>query len=1129
MSVNVNLKRAKDGNKNAYGLLCNEFADRLYAIAFLVLDNSEDAETVLRNALDDGFKAIGRINDENHLCAWLSRELTKHIVAKLKEYRADGKTVSGGDVPEKVIFCRLNDLDRLVCSLNLAFDYKLREISVITGLKEETAERKLNDSDKKLGKDKPKVKAYIETVKAPDSLITKPPKVHDLTVEIDKADDDELIGEMERIAAFAEAAEKGDIPEEKPVEKPRIIKFDPSRNETETENSSEQSVKSEKAIKIKFGDISEPVPVKMAESIEEKHISPAPEKEPEPIQEEKTEPVAAETSVKEEKKAVPVVTEKPITEEKKPEPVSEKKPIKAAEVNPEPVKEEVKAPASKKEIDAKTFINVITAQRIKGSEFLKLMGNTRISNSAYREIEQNPNLTKDRLVELLEESSLTSEDYYKVLTAVKQRSEMLAKKEEAKKRLEEAGLFTPPGRRAKEPEPETDALASDTRSFSVTETPKEEKAEKPEPVLEKPKLEAKNSDTMNIPYVPDISPVVNDEPYEDDEDEPVAEKPVQQSVKKEEPEQQTGRREKYKGREYFIDDDVYYPGVNNGKLIFAAVCAVLLIGGSFGIRYLVTGNPLPTDTPGSVSAEAETPKLPTEYLSNDDIYTAITMLEAKSDRKTAGYLKSDGEGYSEIITKEYAEKGSKIYNAVDGKILIYDLSSDNPNLFSELAIDETRDFIGFIPADNGIYMLYSDKYSETVAYTVTKTADDGTATTEELTKEIKRPRVTAEFYENNELSYTYSQDGNFTGVKLNESSLTIATILGTSPAPVKEAPKTYLPTYSLNGETASVNFDSITVPSEIEYNSFTVIGTASGTEARVYGILGGSDSYVDFNGDECTVIMPDKNKTLSEKFRFIGSSLEKASSEIYTGECFGVDCINGDGTVITAYDSANGCILVQKKNGEEYVSIGGIGVGETPESVTYTDKNAYIITGTADGKDKLYSVDISGTELIHATADASVVYSDKLKAYGDELLGVTVEADADGNRTGLKLTVYSYENGLKEKRSALITLDENTDDEYLKYLTSDAETNNLRIASDKESGYIALSTVYFDGISEIERILCYKDSGASLDVTTDLLLFDVRSDYRLLSFHNNSLYIITNASVITVDPETGSPTGYFEE
>jgi len=221
-----NLEKAKSGDKRAYGMLCNLSVNKLYGVARLVLDSDADAETAVKLAFEDGLRGIDRINDENHLCAWLSRELTKHAVAKLKEYRAEEKAVKSDGSPEKDIFCRMGDLDRLVNALNLAFGYSVKEITVITGLKEETVERKVRDSDKKIGKDKPRIIEYFSKVEAPDSLITKEPSVHDFTVEIDKTDDDGMIGEMERIAAAAEAEENIT---RIPAENPKYIRFEPFR------------------------------------------------------------------------------------------------------------------------------------------------------------------------------------------------------------------------------------------------------------------------------------------------------------------------------------------------------------------------------------------------------------------------------------------------------------------------------------------------------------------------------------------------------------------------------------------------------------------------------------------------------------------------------------------------------------------------------------------------------------------------------------------------------------------------------------------------------------------------------------------------------------------------------------
>ncbi len=1150
MTFTENLESAKNGNKRSYGMLCNDYADKLYSVAFLVLDTPEDAEEAVKNAFEDGFRGINRINDGNHLCAWLSRELTKHIVAKLKEYRAENRTVSGGSIPEKEAFCRLNDLDRLVCALSLAFGYKTKEISVITGLKEETAERKLNDSAKKLGKNMPLVTAYFEAAKAPDSLITKAPRVHDLTVEIDHSDNDDMISEMERIAAFAEAEEYGLNPpqqEEKPKNSAKLIRFQPMNSEEDEDMTSAP----------------EPIIAEKPTEIELK----APEKEAEPIneapaQEEKPE-ISAVPSVKEEKfpKIEFIPPEKlsePVKEEEntpeitieEPEPVAEKpleEPAAEAVKTEEPVQSSQEPKA--KEIDAKTFINVITAQRIKGSDFLKLMGNTRISNSVYREIEQNPDLTKERLVELLEQSPLTSEDYYKILTAVKKRNEMLSKKEEAQRKQEQAGLFSI-NKKDETPKTPVEAPMTDTRAFAANdfEAVKSVAEEKPEapahipevkkPVEEPPKqrLEPKSADEEK-PFTPKVRVRVDNEP-DDGEDEKInpfseARKPVPAPEKKavvltDEPE--TGRREKYKGREYFIDDDVYYPGVNNGKIIFAAVCAVLLIVGSFGVRYLLTGNPMPSDNPLPVINHTEEEKLPAEYLSNDDIYTAISKLETAVTRTETGYYRADETAYSELITKDFAESGDYVYLYNKGKILVYNLNSENPSEYKEFAVDESREFLGFSAMGEKIYLFYADSYEESIPYTVTKTAEDGTTSAEELSTDIKRSRVTAECYDTDFNSlYTYSQDGDFVNVRITDEALSLATALNTANGAVSGASGSYLPSYTFGEEKAYVNFDAITVPDGISYNGFTVIGTVSGNEARVNAILGGQNGYVDFEGEKCTVIIPDKNKTFSETFRFVGSKLTPEASAVYTGECYGTEFINETGNVITAYDSVNKCTLVQKKVGEEFVTVSGIGPSEALKGTAYTDKYAYIVTETAEKRAILYCVNISGAELTAAEADPNAVYDRKLRAYGDSLLGLNVEVDQGSERTGLRLGVYDYEDGLKEKRSVRITMDENTAPEYIRYLSADAEISNLRIAADETNSYIAMSTVYFDGISEIERMLCFKDDGTELTATTDLLLFDIQSDYRHLTFRGNILYIITDSSVITVNPETGEPLGYFNE
>lgn len=1100
MTFTENLEKAKSGDKRAYGMLCNLSVNKLYGVARLVLDSDADAEAAVKLAFEDGLRGIDRINDENHLCAWLSRELTKHAVAKLKEYRAEEKTVKSNGSPEKDIFCRMGDLDRLVNALNLAFGYSVKEITVITGLKEETVERKVRDSDKKIGKDKPRIIEYFSKVEAPDSLITKEPSVHDFTVEIDKTDDDGMIGEMERIAAAAEAEESIT---RIPAENPKYIRFEPAKFTEEEEKTTEEAPQ-ERRIEI--------TPAAKT-AVEEK-----------PVTATEVKPVAEEKAPVIEEKTASAAEVKPAPEEKA-APAAEVK--SAPEEKAAPVAEE-KAAEPPREIDARTFINVITAQKIKGRDFLKFMGNTRISNDVYREIEQNPNLTKERLIELLENSPLTSADYVKVLTAVKQRNELIAKKEQADV------LFDIKSKKeAKAPE-----LPTDTRSFTAPikeeevkqELQREEKSrfdfDKKQPEKEKPTFDfVKRAEPEIKPFMPmqDVEP--DDEDEEDlelDEPEDVAKTPA--PVKKPEapkepaPEKEQSFREKYKGKEFFIDDDVYYPGVNNGKIAFCAVCAVLLIAGSFGIRYLVTGSLLPG---GEKAPTVTVEKLPESYQSDDDIYKAITLTESIVTSSDSAYYKADGEAYTEVLTKDFCEAGSLLYIAQDGEIITYSLNSEAPcELYSFEIGEEKGEFLGFAAVDDTFYMVYESGYEDTVRYNVTSADEEGNAVVVDCEAAISRDCVVVERYENGGLDATYTQDGNFIAADVTAEAMRVATTLNTAAGAVKGVKETYLPSCQLDGQDRQyTSFENIIVPDGIGYNGFTVIGALSGRDARASAVLGGSRSFAEFGDETCRVIISDKNKTYEENLRFVGSNLTADSEKVYEGECCGAQFI-GENAAVT-FNSVDNTINVTA--GESLTGF-RMAEGEKLSGAAFEGNSVHIVTELAEGS-MLYRVDLTDMQT-PAEAKPEAIYSDKLRAYGDELLGLKVETDESGNRTGLRLSVYGYEGGLKEKRYTVITVDEQTDTQYLRYLSADAESSNLRIATDG-SDYIAISTVYFDGISEIERILCFKDDGAALNGTTDLLLFDIQSDYRFLTFRDNMLYVVTDSRIITIDPETGKAKGYF--
>lgn len=947
MTAAEKLERAKGGDRSAYDLLCADSADRLYAAAVLTLGRPEDAREAVKSAFRDGYARIAQIRDGAHLQAWLARELTKHLVARIKEYRAEGNEPSG-----EGRFSRLPSLDRIVCAMAYAFSYNIHEISVITGLKEETVERKLSDSEKKLGAEKAAVLREIAEIR------------------------------------FSE-------------EKPKKLAV-PSPSEARTNRA-----------------------------------EPSPEKE---------------TS-----------SEKPGGE----------KPATAAEGKP---------------LDARTFIGVVSAQRIKGKEFLQLIGNTRISNDVYREIRENPNLTKGRLIELLESSPLTSEDYYKLLSAVKRRSELLEwkekKEEEQRRQTEQAGLFTPERKKAAE-----------------KPLPAKADAPKPAPV---PKEETFRPDKTG-PFTPPVNTAVLGRLSGEEEEErsaprkkpdaPVSEvfRPTVPDLGDEE-ETETPRREKYKGKEYFIDDDVYYRGVNNGKLAFCAVCAALLIAGSFGIRFLTTGTPLPTE---QTAIDVPAPPPTVTIGSDEDVLAAAAEMKSRVQRNSLLPYRTGAQPYSEPLTDDFRAAGDSLYFLRQGALRAVSLSPENPRVSGEIPLSADGGLIGFTAREDRVYLVYDE---------------EGASVRVEVYDKALSPIE------------TYRQDGRYSALWIGEGLFTLVTSV--TPA----GGHTVFPSYRLGETEKTLGYEEILLADGAVCGGFSVIGTVSGGETRVSAVLGGYDTYAVFDGDRITLLLPDWNTTHLIRLRRIGTGTELLSQETVRGECYGADCLSAEGDCIVSYNSAEGTLIAQKKTGEGYARLEGFAAGERLSGVSYLDGLAYIVT-EMESETKLYCVDFTGEEPMAAEANPSAVYFEKLAGFGENLIGLSAESDADGNRTALLLSVYGYEkeSGLSVLRAARIGVDENTAPEYARYLSGDAEKNSGRIAVSEDGKYAAVSYVAFDGISEIERFVCYADNGLSLEKTAELSFYDIQSKDRIAAIRNGILYAVTDTVTVTVDLATGEKTEFRTE
>ncbi|MGN0655951.1 MAG: hypothetical protein ACI4KR_04100 [Ruminiclostridium sp.] len=1137
MTLNERLERARKGSRRDYDVLCAEAADSLYAIAFLTLKDEKDAEAAVKKAESDGFSGIARINDLPHLKAWLIRELTKISVAKLKEYRAAGITFAAAS-GVKASVDKLPDIERLVYSISAVCGYTVKELSVITGLQEEAAEKKLASAVKRLGAGEEAVKAAAAAITAPDSLkAAAGSALSDMTAEINRSDDEGMIDEMERISRLAAQAENGEQAEKETAQenspKPEAEETEAAENgadREEIEEKAEEELPAEEENGEPKLDAATFISVISAEKIKggeflrllgNTRISNAAYREIE------------HNPNLTKQRLIQLLEESPLTE------ADYYKLLAAVKQRRELL--DARDESRLRQEQAGLFTGRRERPKRKPKEEPKSELAAAIEMETAKEAKAKQEASAENRTSAEKESLSGTKPFeyaipdYAVENPPKQKEEPPAFTEKEKPD-------------ASEPEEKPLAFAAE-EPFSPTDKPKEkpltltEQAgksafsqrkngaasmilDKPEkqaaPKEESEKTEAEDEAGIDPFAAIGISGLDSDISDSEDEDfisaeDKEEEKPLkaEKTAKKDKTEKtakaeelpekeeaekettgETQGREKYKNNDFFIDDDEYYPGVNRGKLVFCAVCAVLLIAGSFGIRYMQTGSFLPaSDKDKPAVIETIKPEQKREITSYGDIYDIGEKLAYKAPPAEIDRYCTGGEPYAPALSLDVIETENKLYIYGGTSVEIVELDRDNPRFAAKIPVNASADFAGFTLCGETVCLFYNEAdsiYAE--GYN-----SDGTA------------------------AFSYRQSGKLIGLKAENDRLLIATSYAFPEAADKNSPESFMPKYTLNGKEETADFSSVVIPDRAEYNCFTAVGAVSGASAEISAVLGGYNGFVSFEENGYTLIIPDNNRTFAESYSLTGLRAARETEKEYSGEAFSADCLKNG--VFTGFDYSKGSILIANENTSSTCTA-DCGEGSVPTGLAVSGSDIYAVISSGQ-EAKLYGFEVSEGAKIKTDINPDSVYTEKLRACGDMLAGLRAEADGNGSRTGLRLSVYSYGESLEEKAYGVIGLDEKTGSEYLRYLSGDAEENPLRIAVNEEGTRLAVTTVYFDGISEIERTVLFGYENGILTEKGNIMLFDLYSKARACAIRGDTLFIVADGTIVTADTESCSPTGYF--
>lgn len=155
MNADPLIKRAKNGDPDAFVELMEQNKSAMYKTAISILHNDADAADAMQDAILSCWKNIGKLRQDKYFKTWLTRILInccKDIIRKngstvyLESYDGidTGSDTSLSDRDIKESFEGLSDNYRLILTLYYTQGMTIKEISQLLDMKENTVKTRLS-------------------------------------------------------------------------------------------------------------------------------------------------------------------------------------------------------------------------------------------------------------------------------------------------------------------------------------------------------------------------------------------------------------------------------------------------------------------------------------------------------------------------------------------------------------------------------------------------------------------------------------------------------------------------------------------------------------------------------------------------------------------------------------------------------------------------------------------------------------------------------------------------------------------------------------------------------------------------------------------------------------------------
>lgn len=414
----------------------------------------------------------------------------------------------------------------------------------------------------------------------------------------------------------------------------------------------------------------------------------------------------------------------------------------------------------------------------------------------------------------------------------------------------------------------------------------------------------------------------------------------------------------------------------------------------------------------------------------------------------------------------------------------YIIKSDNGKL--SLVSEIKRDYIKPIEMylkDNKLILI-----SQVFKNSSNKTDDEDTSLIED--SEENKYQTIVENYDITDKTKpkaisTYKQNGLHVSSRLIDNNLYISTTYyNYNSGPIensKEIDK-YIPSYSINGENKYVEADDICIPQNCTSTEYSILAgldiSSQDMLVSIKAVLG-YEGIIYCSKDNFYIAGVRWNdretKTSIARFSINKGKVEhNGYGEVNGGvnNQFSMDEYDGNFRIATTSTKRNETannVYVLDKDMKTVGKLEDLAKNESIQSARFENNMLYLVT--FEKRDPLFKIDLSNPKKPKVLDSLKINgYSSYLINYGDgKLLGFGVDADDNGNQTGLKLSMFAKDDKGTVKELVSKPLGTDLQDAY-----SQAIEDHKALLIDEKKNIIGIPVNFYDGIDFCNRYYLFK-------------------------------------------------------